>query len=223
MPSLHTHRVRLHYARTHTRLPRNAGRDATIQDRSHSATALSAQKARTNPGNTAGPVLPHRPSETPPVLRNHREGLVTCSTVATCTEKTTPVGSTVTQRKHRRFRTPRSGFRRCIDPWAHPVTGLGGGLVARVTRSACNACGIGAAWLIGLPRRAGARIHAANDAEARWWHWQVTERCGGLVRQYRDARFDVLRYDSAIRRDELFVDLVSPDPAPPDWPCRGDL
>ena len=117
------------------------------------------------------------------------------------------------------FRLPSS----VIDPWGHPVTGLGGGLVARVTRSACNACGIGVAWLIGLPRRAGARIHAANDAEARCWHWQVTERCGGLVRQYRDARFDVLRYDPAIRRDELSVDLVSPDSAPPDCPCSGDL
>src|ERR1700761_2367447 len=50
----------------------------------------------TNPGNTAGPVLPHRPSEAPPVRTNHREGLVTCSTVATCTEKTTPVGQSVT-------------------------------------------------------------------------------------------------------------------------------
>ena len=104
-----------------------------------------------------------------------------------------------------------------------PVTGLGGSVVARVTRTVCNGCGIGIAWLIGLPRRAGARLHAANDAEARWWHWQVTERCGGLVRQYRDARFDVPPYDPAIRRDELSVELVSSDPAPPDCPCNGGL
>ena len=64
------------------------------------------------PGNTAGPVLPHRPSETPPVLRNHREGLVTCSTVATCPEKTTPVGLLVTRRKHQRFQTGRFGCSR---------------------------------------------------------------------------------------------------------------
>jgi len=108
-------------------------------------------------------------------------------------------------------------------PWDRPVTGLGGSVVARITRSARDGCGIGVAWLIGLPRRAGARLHAANDAEARWWHWQVTERCGGLVRQYRDARFDVLPYNPAIRRDELSVELVSSDPAPPDCPCTGGL
>jgi len=105
------------------------------------------------------------------------------------------------------------------DSWDHPVAGLGGSLVTRVTRSVCDACGIGVSWFIGLLRRAGARLHTPNDTEARWWHWQVTERCGGLVHRYQDARFDVLRRDPAIRRGEL----VSPDPAPPDCPCAGDL
>jgi hypothetical protein len=107
------------------------------------------------------------------------------------------------------------------SPWGQPVTGLGGGLAARVTSPVCGACGIGVAWLIGLPRRAGVRLHTATDAEARWWHWQVTERCGGLIHQYRDARFDVLRYNPAIRHDELSVDLASPA-APPDCPRTGD-
>jgi hypothetical protein len=109
------------------------------------------------------------------------------------------------------------------SPWDHPVTGLGGGIVARVTRAVCDACGIGVAWLIGLPRRAGVRLHATNDAEARWWHWQVNERCQGLVRAYRDARFDVLLHNAEIRRDGLGAELASPDPAPPDCPCGGDL
>jgi hypothetical protein len=107
-------------------------------------------------------------------------------------------------------------------PWDRPVTGLGGS-VARVTRTVCDGCGIGIAWLIGLPRRAGARLHVANDAEARWWHWQVTERSRGLVRQYRDARFDVLRRNPAIRRDGLGAELADQDPAPPGCPCGGDL
>jgi hypothetical protein len=107
------------------------------------------------------------------------------------------------------------------SPWGHPVTGLGGGLVARITPLVGGACGIGVAWLIGLPRRAGVRLHTATDAEARSWHWQVTERWGGLVHQYRDARFDVLRYNPAIRRDELSVDLASPA-APPDCSHAGD-
>jgi hypothetical protein len=49
------------------------------------------------------------------------------------------------------------------------------------------------AWLIGLPRRAGRRLFAMNDAEARWRGWQVVELTGGLARQYRDARFDMMR------------------------------
>ncbi len=48
------------------------------------------------------------------------------------------------------------------------------------------------AWLIGLPRRAGRRLFAINDAEAGWHHWQVTELRGGLARGYRDPRFDLL-------------------------------
>src|ERR1700744_4013864 len=117
MPSLHAYRGRRHCARADASPPLKARRNSTIQDRRHFATALSAQKARTDPGNTAGPVLPHRPSKTPPVLRNHREGLVTCSTVATRTEKTTPVGSLVTQRKHQRFPKPHTG---CSHPSAAP-------------------------------------------------------------------------------------------------------
>jgi hypothetical protein len=82
------------------------------------------------------------------------------------------------------------------------------------------ACGICVAWLIGLPRRAGRRLHAANDMESRWWHWHVTERHGGLCHQYRDARFEALRGDPALRR----TDLSSPYPAPPqpECPCTGD-
>jgi hypothetical protein len=51
-------------------------------------------------------------------------------------------------------------------------------------------CAVSVACLIGLPRRADALVHAANDAEACWQHWHVTERRAGLVRWYRDARFD---------------------------------
>ena len=64
-------------------------------------------------------------------------------------------------------------------------------------------CAVLIARLIGLPRRAGRRLHAVNDAESRWWHWLVTERHGGLARQYRDARFEALRHDPALRRTEL--------------------
>jgi hypothetical protein len=48
-----------------------------------------------------------------------------------------------------------------------------------------------AAWLAGLPRRAGRRLFAMNDLEATWRHWQVIEVADGLGRQYRDARFDL--------------------------------
>ena len=56
-------------------------------------------------------------------------------------------------------------------------------------------------WLIGLPRRAGYRLFARNDAEARWRGWQVTELAGGLARQYRDRRFDNLA-------EEISPDLI---------------
>jgi hypothetical protein len=104
--------------------------------------------------------------------------------------------------------------------WDPVVAGLGGagGLAGRVR----GGCGLLTAWLIGLPRRAGARLHSMNDAEARWWRWHVTERCCGLVRQYRDARFEELRRDPAIRREGLGAELAATEPAPPDCPCGGE-
>jgi hypothetical protein len=102
-----------------------------------------------------------------------------------------------------------------------PASGIWG-LLAEVTRRVRTTWGFSLSWLIGLPRRAGTRLYAANDAEARWWGWQVTERWGGLVRQYRDARFDLLPRDPAIRRTGLTGDLVTPDHAPPDCSCAGD-
>ena len=85
---------------------------------------------------------------------------------------------------------------------------------ANITGMVWSACEMCAAWLIGLPRRAGAWLHAASDAEARWWSWHVTERCGGLIHQYRDERFAMLRHDPSIRRDELDTDLTGPQAAP---------
>ena len=54
------------------------------------------------------------------------------------------------------------------------------------------AVAIVAAWLTGLPRRAGRRLFYMNDLEARWRGWQVIETSGGLGRQYRDRRFDLV-------------------------------
>ena len=67
----------------------------------------------------------------------------------------------------------------------------------------CAASTLAAAWLIGLPRRAGRRLFAINDAEAGWRRWQVTEALGGLGRQYRDARWEALAADPTLRRDDL--------------------
>jgi hypothetical protein len=60
---------------------------------------------------------------------------------------------------------------------------------ASVAHTVGNAFTLAEAWLIGLPRRAGRRLFAINDAEACWRGWQITETLGGLGRQYRDARF----------------------------------
>ena len=53
----------------------------------------------------------------------------------------------------------------------------------------CFAWGVCVAWCIGLPRRAGRRLHAMTDLESQWWNWHVSERHGGLTHQYRDPRF----------------------------------
>jgi hypothetical protein len=55
-----------------------------------------------------------------------------------------------------------------------------------------RAAAIAVAWLAGLPRRIGRCLFYMNDLEARWRGWQVTETSGGLGRQYRDRRFDLI-------------------------------
>lgn len=60
-----------------------------------------------------------------------------------------------------------------------------------------------AAWLSGLPRRAGAWLHAMTDEEARQWRWRVSERLGGLVHQYQDERFAASRPALATRGEAL--------------------
>jgi hypothetical protein len=105
-------------------------------------------------------------------------------------------------------------------PWDRPSTGIGG-RAANALGRARAACGICLAWLIGLPRRAGTRLHATDDAEARWWDWEVTERYGGLVRWYRDTRFAALRHNPGLRRNEL-CDLGSPDSVMPDCSSARD-
>jgi hypothetical protein len=66
-----------------------------------------------------------------------------------------------------------------------------------------HASTLAAAWLIGVPRRAGRRLFAMNDAEAGWRRWQVAEKLGGLSRRYRDARWGALATDPTLRRDNL--------------------
>jgi hypothetical protein len=110
--------------------------------------------------------------------------------------------------------------------WDHSGVTMAGGLAISVSDLIRSACAICAAWLISLPRRAGARLYAMNDAEARWWHWHVIERYGGLARQYCDARFAALAHDPTLRRDELCEDSAGLDAAAaprPDCPCDGDL
>jgi hypothetical protein len=75
--------------------------------------------------------------------------------------------------------------------------------------------GVALSWLIGLPRRAGARLFARNDEEAGWHGWQVTETFGGLGRRYRDARFTALKTDPTLRSDALRDPTRLPKPVHP--------
>jgi hypothetical protein len=74
---------------------------------------------------------------------------------------------------------------------------------ASIADTFCGASTLAAAWLIGLPRRAGRRLFAMNDAEAGWQRWLVTETLGGFGRRYRDARWDAIAADPTLRRDDL--------------------
>jgi hypothetical protein len=91
-----------------------------------------------------------------------------------------------------------------------PGTGVSGRLVTAVPDVLRIAAAAGIAWLIGLPRRAGRRLFAMNDAEAGWRGWQVIELTGGLARQYRDSRFDTMR-----------ARPNAPDEIPPGGPLRN--
>jgi hypothetical protein len=101
---------------------------------------------------------------------------------------------------------------------------------ASLADTLCAACTLATAWLIGLPRRAGRRLFAMNDAEAGWRGWQVTETLGGLGRQYRDARWDALRTNPALRSDNLGLDTGPSKAARPadgwddvhGWPWGGE-
>jgi len=59
-----------------------------------------------------------------------------------------------------------------------------------------------------------------GDAESRWWHWLVTERQGGLIHQYRDARFEAMRRDPSLRVE---LTNLSPAVSGPECPCGGNL
>lgn len=112
-----------------------------------------------------------------------------------------------------------------VPEFGAPLLGPGLGRISAAGERLRLACGIAGAWLMGLPRRAGRRMHAMNDTEARQWAWQVTERRGGLVHQYRDARFEALRHDPALRRDELRDEEFragGTQPPPAGCPSGGD-
>jgi hypothetical protein len=91
---------------------------------------------------------------------------------------------------------------------------------ASIADTVGDASTLAAAWLIGLPRRAGRRLFAINDAEAGWHAWQVTEALGGLHRQYRDARFAALAAGLAVSRDKLRPNAARSDDD--DRPAAGE-
>ena len=56
-----------------------------------------------------------------------------------------------------------------------------------------TACGVLGNQLADVPHRIDAKLFAANDAEAHWHGWDVTELHVGLARSYRDPRFNALQ------------------------------
>ena len=106
---------------------------------------------------------------------------------------TNPVGKDKSRQPKDNLRCPKGNTAETIDvPGLYLATTTWGRCdrPASVADTIGNASALAAAWLIGVPRRAGRQLFAINDAEAGWHRWQVTEPLGGLGRQYRDARFD---------------------------------
>ena len=165
-------------------------------------TADNRVAARSHPGNTAGPVLPHRPSKTPPVLRNHREGQVTMLYVTTRSGKTTPVGPIVTTSEAQRLH---SGNDRRSGP-APRRRRPGGACDRRGARSrTCSARRLHARRRLADRPAAPRRGAAARDERRRsplvaLAGYRAPRRSCPPVpgRQVRRAA-----HDPAIRRDEL--------------------
>jgi hypothetical protein len=59
-------------------------------------------------------------------------------------------------------------------------------------------------WLLKQAEKAGQRLFARDDLIAVEHGWQITTRCGGFGRRYRDPRFDTLRPPGAgeVRPDD---------------------
>ena len=141
-------------AKAHASRPRSVAGDVDHLDCRQSECCMS-------PENTAGPVLPHRPSKTPPVLRNHREGQVTMFNV------TNPVGKDKSRRPKDNIRWPKGNTAETTivpDPYLAATTWGRCDRPAPVANTFCDASTLAAAWLMGLPRRAGRWLFAVNDA-----------------------------------------------------------
>jgi hypothetical protein len=88
-----------------------------------------------------------------------------------------------------RRRTARTGF----DTWT---------MIAAYSRAPSSSIrmrtfltvgtGVATDCLTAMPRRAGDRLFAINDAEGSWRGWQTIRVNGGLGRRYRDPAFDTI-------------------------------
>jgi hypothetical protein len=134
-----------------------------------------------SPGNTAGPVLQHRPSDTPTRALDRARRASDVFNISNLPRELNPC-----QRPAKRC-TAKTSF----DTWTmiaaysrSPSSGI------RVRIFLTVSAGVLTDWLTSMPRRACDRLFAINDAEASWHDWQTVRVHGGLGRRYRDPSFD---------------------------------
>jgi hypothetical protein len=154
-------------------------RPAALNPRQNHIWVPASNPLRTTPAHAAGPVLQHRPSDTPTQALDRARRASDVFNISNFPRDLNP--------SVQRRCIARTGF----DTWT---------MIAAYSRAPSSSirvrtllqvgAGVAADCLTSLPQRVCDRLFAINDAEAYWRGWQISRVQGGFGRRYRDPAFD---------------------------------